>query len=176
MTAVDVLVRAASAMRVVGYVLLLVCGLTCNRRMSGAQAADSSAAPVIPGPKIETRIGRTIERFEETYALALKAQARHDAETGVRTKHEGLRTVRLAAASQRRFAQIRWGARYRHGQKALPSVAIDGHVIRCSIDVSGPTGVDAASDWTDFETRIDDLSPGRYRIIAPLHEVTLDVP
>ncbi len=154
------------AMRLALCLLLLVGGLACARRSD--VVAD-------PGPKVKTRVVSTIERFEESFKQALRAQERQDEESGMETKHDGIHTVKLKAASQRRFAQIWWAARYPHGRKVAPSVAVERFTIRCGAELSG-TGADAGSDWTDFETRIDDLESGRYRIIAPLGEVTLDVP
>ena len=164
-------------MRVAAYALLLVAGLACARRSNAVEGVDDSAASADGSPKIGTRVNRTIERLEERDTLAKRAQERYDAEKGIQTKHEGVHRVLLKAASQRRFGQIWWGARYPHGQKVAPRVVIDSYVVKCSVDASGrATAIDAGSDWTDFETRIDELPSGRYRIIAPLDEATLDVP
>jgi len=123
---------------------------------------------------------RSFERYEARERAALAAQA---AQSKAREENgdgpmklEGLHTIPLEAASQRRFAQIRWAARYPHGGRAQPRVEVGARTIRCSVDLSGGADAGAESDWTEFQTRIDDLEPGRYRIIAPLREVTLDVP
>jgi hypothetical protein len=155
--------------------LVLIAGLGCSRREKPFERQDGAAVPD-RGPSIKTMVRRTIDRFEERQALAFEAQRKRNAETGKHMKVEGIHTVRLDAASQRQFAQIWWAARYPHGQHVTPRVAIDRFTIRCTVDLSPDVDAGAASDWTDFETKIDNLPSGRYRVIAPLHEVTVDVP
>ena len=157
-------------------VVLLLFGLGCNRHVEPADTWRASTDASGEGLRITTKITRTLERFEERQAQAKQAQKRHDEETGQRTKQSGIHTVDLKAASQRRFAQIWWAARYQHGQAPTAHVEIDSGIVRCTVDLSGDPTPGTDSDWTDFETRIDGLPSGRYRIIAPLREVTLDVP
>jgi hypothetical protein len=156
--------------------VLLLLGLGCNRQVEPADTRRASIDASGEDLRITTKITRTLERFEERQAQAKQAQKRHREETGQRTKYSGIHTVALNAASQRRFAQIWWAARYRHGQTPTARVEIDSSIVQCTVDLSGDPTPGDESDWTDFETRIDGLPSGRYRIIAPLREVTLDVP
>ena len=125
---------------------------------------------------MKTTESRTIELYDVRQARALAAERMEDEATGKHTKHEGLRTTQLNAASEPRFAQITWAVRYSHGQKVKPTVEIERHMIRCAADVTGEADADSGVDWTEFLTTIDELPSGRYRIVAPLKEVTLDVP
>ena len=159
-------------------VLLLVVmgGLQCTRPGNMVERRDGAAAAEDRGPRIKTSLRRTIGRFEERQVQARKAQRRRNAETERHGLESGIHTVSLDAASQHRFAQIWWAARYPHGQRPEPRIQLDRFTVRCAVHLSGEPEPTAGSDWTDFETTIDDLPPGRYRIIAPLEEVTLDVP
>jgi hypothetical protein len=160
---------------VVRALLPLVASLACARNPSAAVRQDASVTSG-DGPRVETRVTRIIERLEERRKLAKERHKQRDEEMGRDTKDESPHLVDLKAASQRRFAQIWWAVRYPHGQKALPTVEIQPSEIRCAISLSGEPKPGSESDWTDFETRIDDLPPGRYRVIAPLREVTVDIP
>jgi len=161
------------------FLVVLVAAAACSRRPAAVDGrAGSTASP--RGLQIQTRTLRSFERFEARERAALAAQAvqskiREEIGDGP-TKPEGLHTIPLQAASQRRFAQIRWAARYPHGQTVQARVEVGARTIRCSVDPSGAADTGAESDWIEFQTRIDELEPGRYRIIAPLREVTLDVP
>jgi hypothetical protein len=167
-------------MRAVPYFLVvLIAAAGCDRRPAGVDGRGGAAASP-RGLRTQTRTSRSFERFEAQQRAALAAQAlqskiREENGEGP-IKPEGLHTIPLQAASQRRFAQIRWAARYPHGQSVQPRVEVGARTIRCSVDLSGAADAGGESDWTEFQTRIDDLEPGRYRIIAPLREVTLDVP
>jgi hypothetical protein len=74
------------------------------------------------------------------------------------------------------FLPTESGAPFVHGQKATPRVEVGSRVVGCAVDLSGDVSPGAGSDWTDFETRIDGLPSGHYRIVGPLGERTLDVP
>jgi hypothetical protein len=164
-------------MSVVARILVpLVVSLACSRNPSAVAKHDATITSVSDGPRIETKVTRVIERLEEQQKLGREKRRQLDAERGTHTKDHAPHLVNLKAASQRGFAQIWWAARYPRGQKAHPSVEIQSSVIRCAVSLSGQPEPGSESDWTDFETRIDDLPAGRYRISSPLREVTLDVP
>jgi hypothetical protein len=172
-----VIVGRTQTMSLVGRaLLLLVASLACARNPSTAAGQDATVTSPRSDPRVETRVMRVIEQLEERRRVAKERHERRDEEMETHTKDDSPHLVDFNAASQRRFAQIWWAARYPHGQKALPSIEIQQSMIRCAVSLSGEPKPGSDSDWTDFETRINDLPAGRYRVIAPLREVTLEVP
>ena len=157
-------------------VLLLTVGAACARQSRISELSEGSRDADMGRPKLVTSARRTIPRLEAYRAAAELRRERHDEEMGVQTKSDAPHLVKLNAASQRRFAQIWWGARYPHGQKPVPHVEIRSSLIQCGVHMTGEPTTEGDSDWTDFETKIDDLPSGRYRVVAPLDEVTLEVP
>jgi hypothetical protein len=147
----------------------LLCCVACGRGSNAhrdASAADAS--------RVFTSVLWTVERFEEQNAATVAAQEEYDRENGVHTQHDGLPINRLRAFDLRSFVLIKWQVRYPHGMKVSPRVTVVGRTIRCAIDQTGARGSNATTDQTEFQTRLDHLPAGRYRIFAPLYGGTLD--
>jgi hypothetical protein len=157
-------------------VLLLTVGAACARQSRTSELPAGPRDADLGRPKLVTSVRRTIPRLEAYRAAAEARRKRHDEEMGVQTKSDVPHLVKLNAASQRRFAQIWWGVRYPHGQSPVPHVEIGSGQIECGVNMTGEPTTEGDSDWTDFETKVDDLPSGRYRVVAPLGEVTLEVP
>jgi hypothetical protein len=143
----------------------------CGQSGDGTDTKAVSAPQSSPTePTIQTKVELNIERFEQAQQHALSDHHAPD------ILPPDLTPVGVKAAAQKRFAQIWWSVRYPHGQRPAPTIEIVRGVIRCRVELSGEPEPGAGTDWTSFETKIDHLEPGRYRIIAPLREVTLEVP
>jgi hypothetical protein len=150
-------------------VLLVVLSSSCNR--SGTPSPDCTLTP-----RVVTTIESVIAHFENEQQRANASYRQRLANGGPPTKSPDRSPAKLEAAARGRFAQIRWSARFAHGQKATPTVSIGGGIIRCAIELTGNAQPNAGTDWAAYMTKIDQLPAGTYRILAPLDEKTLRVP
>jgi hypothetical protein len=152
-------------------VLLLACEGRSAEQDAGALREERSGEL-----RIQTEIVETREHLEQWQAEALAAyrRGRDAGEQHVLSPPAAQRPMRAAARS--RLAEIEWSARYPHGSRVTPRVTMSRHIIRCEVEISGPTPAEGDTDRTTFKTRIQPLEPASYRIIAGSEEVTLGVP
>ena len=126
-------------------------------------------------PAIQTKAVRSLLNSDEREQEVLAWRKRRDG--GNRpTLEPNIFPRAIKAAARGRFAQIWWSVEYAHGLEVAPRIEIGPGSSQCKVDLSGAPSADAERDWTEFETKIDRLPPGRYRIVAPRGEVTLEVP